>query len=262
MRLAAVLVATTVLLPAASFAADYPSPTPYVQEAPPAPDFNWGGLYGGIHAGYSSTNVTGSSVATAKALSLATGALGVGTPYDSITFDKSVTYSSETGNAGAFVGSNWVFDDVVVGVEADWISYWGQNQASRTYTSPPVLIPFGSVTGTGTQSLSVNNIGLFKLRAGFPVGRFLPFATIGLALGQGSQRTSFYTTSELTGGIVSSATYHKQGWLGGGTAGVGVDYAVLDNVFLRAEYNYIAFSGFNGSNVTIHNVQAGIAIKY
>jgi opacity protein-like surface antigen len=37
---------------------------------------------------------------------------------------------------------------------------------------------------------------------------------------------------------------------------------VLDNVFLRAEYNYIAFSGFNGSNVTIHNVQAGLAVKY
>lgn len=266
MRLAATLLATTILVPTllaptGLLAADLPSP--YGQEgAPPAVDFNWGGLYGGIHAGYSATTVTGSTVATASALSLAGAALGTTTPYTSITFDKTVSFSSDSGNAGAFVGANWVFDDVAVGIEADWIGYFGKNQASRTVAGAPVLIPFGTVTGTGTQSVSVNNIGLFKLRAGFPMGRFLPFATIGLAIGQGDQRTSYYATSALTGGIVSSASYHKQGYLSGGTAGVGVDYALMDNVFLRAEYNYIVFSGFNGSDVTVHNIQAGLAVKY
>jgi outer membrane immunogenic protein len=188
----------------------------------------------------------------------------IGAPFTGLTISNANHFSADEGTVGGFVGANWVWDDVVLGLEADYISFWNGNRASVSFSQAAQdFPPYGSVTPQATQALSIKNIGLFKARAGYAMGRFLPFVTFGLAVSEGSLSTTYGLNYAATGApAVPAIGVRKQGWLTGGTAGVGLDILVTDNVFLRAEYNYIGFADFNGAKTTIHNVQAGIAIKY
>jgi opacity protein-like surface antigen len=48
----------------------------------------------------------------------------------------------------------------------------------------------------------------------------------------------------------------------GYTAGVGIDIAVLPNVFVRAEWEWIQFSSFRDLNVHFNTVRTAIAVKF
>jgi opacity protein-like surface antigen len=268
MRFAATLSAAAVLThlvlgSGTVLAADYPLPQAYEPPPEPVDLFNWGGLYGGIHAGYAGTESSGLSTYDAAARSIASSALGLSGVYSPISFDTT-NYSSDEGTFGGFVGANWVWDDVILGLEADYITFWDKNQGIGTQNFGVGALPgYGAVVPQGTQTTAVNNVGLLKIRAGYAMGRFLPFATIGLAVAQGTVTNYYGSNSVVTGtAVVPFAGARKQGWLTGGTAGVGLDVALTDNVFVRAEYNYIGFADFNGTSVTMHNLQAGIAFKY
>jgi opacity protein-like surface antigen len=258
---AAAVLAQLVLASGAALAADLPYPPAY--EPDPVDSFNWGGLYGGIHVGYASTNSKGVSGLDPTARAIASSALGLSNVYSPISTDTA-KYSSDEMTAGGFIGANWVWDDVILGIEADYITFWDKNQGIGTQNFPVGALPgYGAVIPQGTQTTSIQNVGLLKLRAGYAMGRFLPFATIGLAVGDGVV-SNYYGSIAVpaNSAVVPFSGARKQGWLTGGTAGVGLDIAVTDNVFIRTEYNYIGFADFNGTTVTMHNIQAGIAFKY
>jgi opacity protein-like surface antigen len=268
MRFAATLTATAVLThlvlgSGTVLAADYPLPQAYQPSSEPVDTFNWGGLYGGIHVGYAGTETSGLSAFDSSARAIASSAVGQSGFYGPISFDTA-KYSSDNGTFGGFVGANWVWDDVILGLEADYITFWDKNQGIGTENFNVSSLPgYGNVVRQGTQASSVNNVGLLKIRAGYAMGRFLPFATIGLAVAQGTVANYYGSNVVATGTpAVPFVGARKQGWLTGGTAGVGLDVALTDNVFVRAEYNYIGFADFNGTSVTMHNIQAGIAFKY
>ncbi len=100
------------------------------------------------------------------------------------------------------------------------------------------------------------------------MGRFMPYATAGLAIGDATANASFGSTmrpipsraTSYTPIAVNSLTpqyVSKSGTLLGAALGVGLDYAILDNVILRAEYQFIAFDKLLGQQATLNVGEGG-----
>ena len=223
-------------LPAATIAAPY-------YKAPPARfPYNWTGFYVGADGGYSWQRSAGT-------LSTAGGA--VFTPYD---------YNVTGPFAGCFVGGNYQFDRLVLGVEGDfqWSNLTGNSQS---------LAPLGATgalpAGPFTVSTSTKDYGSIRGRLGVAFDRFLVFGTGGWATGNPS------IAFALTGAApFVTANAKPNGW----TAGAGVEYALTDTILGRIEYRYtnLEASGFvnastnsadAGTRAPISDVRVGIAYK-
>jgi opacity protein-like surface antigen len=51
-------------------------------------------------------------------------------------------------------------------------------------------------------------------------------------------------------------------WMWGWTVGIGFDYLIMPNVFLRAEYEYVYFAQVAGIKPTISNGRIGVGLKF
>lgn len=113
---------------------------------------------------------------------------------------------------GAQVGYNYQVGgsaaSAVFGVELD-----------GSYLSRPSSRPGDAATAVGAQWL-----GVAKLRYGVALGRWLPFATAGLAV-----RHIDRPTGSSSGHVLQL----------GGLFGAGVEYALSDRVSIMAEYDYL-----------------------
>jgi outer membrane immunogenic protein len=274
MRLAAILATAIALGPSLASAADY-----FPSQPEPAPGepvgFNWGGIYGGIHAGYSDAKIDNQNVANSLASDAYRSDVALSLA-QSIAYLPS-NFNDQKPTYGGFLGVNYVFDDTVVGFELEYNALHPTVNGHGSYG-------LGKRQDNGATGYSVNYIstvsnklidyGVLKLRGGYIMGRFLPFFTAGLAVGRAQIRANYdstYTEYQIVGGVPQApylvdttrdSSIRKRGYVLGGEVGVGVDYAVLDNVFLRGEYTFIGFSDFNGMKAQIHNVKAGLALKY
>ena len=60
-----------------------------------------------------------------------------------------------------------------------------------------------------------------------------------------------------------TTTETKSGTLAYGyAAGFGLDMALMQNVFVRAEYEYVKFGWFNDINMHIHSARVGAGLKF
>lgn len=278
MRFAATLFTAAVLLPTALHAADYHFPGSY--DPPPVEqpsDFNWGGLYGGIFASYTDAKMDTKNVATGLAADAYRACscqnLAVDIAYLPNNFEQ------QSPGYGGFVGANWVWDDVILGLEAEYSGFkpvlsdggsYGKSRRQDLTTSSQ------AIDYTASVRTKISQYGLLKLRAGYAMGRFLPYGIIGAAIGKlelNAVYNSIYNEYPIVGGVPDLAnpfiankpensSLRKRGYAAGGAVGVGFDYALLDNVFVRAEYNYIGFGDFNGMKARMQTVKAGVAVKY
>jgi outer membrane immunogenic protein len=259
-------------------AADYPSRQPmYEPASAPADDFQWGGLYGGIHAGVTNGDFRLGNVAQ----EMATNAYSNHIAQDlAVSIARLTTSGSDQQNAiGGFIGYNWLWENVVVGLELDYThmqdkltffdAYSDSRRSDRGLFSD-------SINYTASARSQLGDYAILKLRAGYPVGRFLPFFTAGAVVAK--QRVSGNYTStynELTldpgtgaitgvnvGPITHNATVGKSGFNLGGAFGAGVDFAVLDNLFLRAEYQWLGFTDYRGARTTANSFRLGAGVKY
>jgi opacity protein-like surface antigen len=48
----------------------------------------------------------------------------------------------------------------------------------------------------------------------------------------------------------------------GFTVGAGLDFAVTQNIFLRAEYEYVQFTPVAGVEININSGRAGLGVKF
>jgi opacity protein-like surface antigen len=235
----AALAAAGLALPA--FAADYPVLRgSQVEDAPPPPSsFSWDGFYFGGGAGVS---------------------------------DSGATFFG-------FAGQNWSFGDVVLGFEADYTRsghayMFGDFIGRRAITSNGTVNDFSLTTNQGAK---LNDYATARLRMGWAYGSFMPFATIGGAVGRFNTLSTvtaanFITqVNPLTGAVyqgqaagyplvVGAAKKNVYGF--GMAVGGGLDWALADNMFLRGEYQHIRFADIEGTTTTVNAGRAALGVKF
>jgi opacity protein-like surface antigen/outer membrane receptor protein involved in Fe transport len=213
-------------------------------KAPPGSySFDWSGLYVGADGGYGWHFANG-TLTTAAGTPLAV--------YD---------YNVNGPIAGVFGGGNYQVGRVVAGVEGDWqgSNLTGNNERQAALNAAGIA-PGGSYT----VSTTIKDYESVRGRVGIAFDRFLLFGTAGWAWGDPSVAYALL----YSGPLVSNAS-KASGW----TAGVGLDYAITNNVFGRIEYRYtnLEMTGFvnaatdtadNASRVPISDVRVGLAYKF
>lgn len=275
-------------LGAPAFAADYPVLRgSQIEDMPQAPSnfggsSNWNGFYFGGGAGVSDSKFKSGT----GLQDLANFAFRNTTVGQEVNMGSLVNNLPEKSDSGAtyfgFLGYNWAFGDAVLGLEADYTRSGHAYQiddyiARRFITSDGTVNDFSLATN---QSAKLNDYGTARLRVGWAFGSFMPFATIGGAVGRFNTSSTIATTNYLTRtnpvtGLIETgyaagrrpgdppvgAT--KKNVYGFGLAvGGGVDWALTENIFLRGEYQLIRFADVEGTTTTINTARAAMGVKF
>ena len=175
---------------------------------------------------------------------------------------------------GAFAVYNPQFKDVVLGVVLDHTH--ARMKGVSTDSIERFVVGsngyFNSVYLSGLASANLNDYGSLRARLGYVTGPFMPFVTGGIALGRFDstrtvaidiQSTDTRTPRRPDLELVQTETIGpKETFVVGLTAGLGVDLALTQNIFLRAEYQYIHFDDFNGNKLNVNTVRGGAGVKF
>jgi opacity protein-like surface antigen len=107
-----------------------------------------------------------------------------------------------------------------------------------------------------------------RVRGGWAYGNFLPYGFVGGAVGRATvTRNARVSGIEGIGGVVTpfdfTATESKADeFTYGVAAGLGVEFALFQNLFVRAEYEYVKFGLFNNLGTYLQSVRAGAGVKF
>jgi outer membrane immunogenic protein len=184
-------------------------PIPFKNEAPQfSPPARWNGFYVGINGG----GGLGPTSQTLTVDPLIT-ALGVST---------TGTYEVSGALLGATLGYNYQAGSWVFGIEGDidWSSIRGQ------VTGPVMGIP-------ATFETQLPWLNTFRGRVGYAFGPIFPYVTGGGAFG--GVRATDSITIPGSGFVLGGLSDVRLGW----TAGAGVEYALNQNLSVKAEYLYV-----------------------
>jgi len=261
-----------------AFAADYELPTLRGTEmfVPARPTyFSWEGFYVGGQVSYSSLQ-SDFSGATAPLIAYS---LRNSTILAQMLPDQwPVLGSRATGAAGfgGFVGYNFQWDNAIIGLELDY-THTSLNAAAP---SSPIarsqtvngLINDVSIDSSGV--LHVTDFATTRARLGWAIGNFMPYATIGLAFGRADEAVSTNITvteldpksvppNQVVGVLFFPNGQSKNGaYLYGFSGGGGLDFALTQNIFARADYEYIQWQRLWQIESGIHNFRAGLGVKF
>lgn len=263
-------------------AADYPVLRGSQIEDAPAPEtfdsrMNWSGFYYGGGVGVSSTKFEpGSGLQDLARFAYRNTLLG--SEYDMGSLVGNLPSKTDSGATFfGFAGYNWTFGDVILGFEADYTrsnhEYMLTDYIARSSTTSNGS--FNSYSLTTTQGAELLDYATARIRMGWAYGRIMPFGTIGGAVGRFDTVSTinatwrFIPTTSTTGATVNAAGYPltvgaaKKNVYGFGlTAGLGVDWALTDNLFLRAEYQIVRFADVEGTTTTINTGRVAAGLKF
>jgi outer membrane immunogenic protein len=160
---------------------------------------------------------------------------------------------------GGFVGYNGQWEDVVVGLEANYIhgKFDGaSNPRAFRYTDA-----FGNpaIAGSSTASVSGNDYGSLRVRGGYAIGAFLPYLFGGIAMGRADIDRSVSLLGNFNP-LVTANSSLKDHFLYGYSMGVGVDMMLCAGLFMRLEYEYQRFA--SPVDINLNTVRAGLGYKF
>ncbi|GAA3841183.1 hypothetical protein AFIC_002700 [[Pseudomonas] carboxydohydrogena] len=236
---------------------------------------NWQGFYAGGQAGYGSADMN-----FANSNSSMIAALLANTNIESemnvsswpLLGGKTNTHQSQV---GGFVGYNSQWDDIVLGVEANYMHGTFSGASVSTPVSRGMTLTSDSqyhiVTVNSSKSISISDMGTIRARAGYVWGNFMPYVFGGAALGRGNiysavsvsdQKGADSAAAQAATPVTLSASDGISGkMLYGYTAGIGTEAMLFGNVFARAEWEYIRFVNA-GADVNINTVRGGLGYKF
>lgn len=266
MRRILVAAAMTVGMAQASLAADLPVLRGgFVDDYPGPAVVDWQGVYIGGHAGWgrSDMNFTGATrpaIASLLANTEVENQMGVS------QWPLMGKESARGNGYGGFVGYNTQWDDVVIGVEANYMhgKFGGTSTDSmaRSFRVDSTGNTY-DVNASSVAAIEINDIGTVRARAGYAVGAFLPYIFGGVAFGQADIVRGAVVEVVQNGVLLPLFTaidVQKSHLLYGYTAGLGVDVNLYAGLFLRAEWEYIRFTSAIDTN--INTVRAGLGYKF
>ena len=215
---------------------------------------NWQGFYVGGQASYGST--TSKLSPTANSDLLATFREPPGIDYARPLLP---TPHTDTAGYGGYFGYNSQWEDVVLGVEANYI-----HDGIRSVSNVMGIVYNGdgsinSLTHSNAV-LKLSDFGSLRIRGGYVMGCFLPYAFAGTGFGsQTIDRTVSVCPDPLTPPLPTTAA-SKTKLVYGYSAGVGVDVMLVGGLFMRAEYEYRRVTSDIETN--INTVRAGLGYKF
>jgi len=252
---------------------------------------NWSGWYIGGQVDYSSANID-LTHSNQSMISFILRNTVIEQPVSQLSlFSKQ--HAQATG-FGGFVGRNWQWDEVVLGVEANYVylnslSTSAQNSIARRFDNPGgQVLPPGhtdefNVTVTGAAALQIKDVLTFRGRAGWATGDFLPYMFGGLAVGRLAVSRSvtvnavetdiFNTIDPITGAPIqtftpiaalsmSQAEQRGNNLTAGWTGGLGTEMMLFGNVFARVEWEYVKFVSVKNMTSEMNSAHAAIGYKF
>jgi len=184
---------------------------------------------------------------------------------------------------GGFLGYNYQIDDVVLGVEANFnwtnVSASASEVQQRSYiinsnshTYAPTIVKI-----TDAAAASLNGYGSVRGRGGWAYGSFLPYVFAGFSVAQINTSRSvnvFFNGTDVTpqvagvpvrtdiGGTFNQSDQSRGKYIFGFSAGLGIDYALTRNLFLRGEAEYLQLGSPNDIKLNTTSVRAGAGLKF
>jgi outer membrane immunogenic protein len=255
---------------------------------------NWDGWYAGGQVGYSSASMDFS-----QSLTGLTNFIYRNSVLEQPTSQLSaLSKASPQGTGfGAFVGRNYQWDDLVFGLEANY-NYLNSFKGSSTssigplqYSFPPGQFtsandtPTFTVKLTGNAAAQIKDAITLRGRAGWATGNFLPYLFGGLAVGRMDVQRSVTSTTTRRDDITSTDIFgvttvvigqtflvpsqsvtqsqeRSNNFAVGWTGGLGMEYVLWNNVFVRGEWEYIKFLSVMNTNITMNNLRFGVGYKF
>lgn len=226
----------------------------------------WDGFYVGGHVGASVPGIDFTN--NTNDVRVLAGLAGISNPSATPLGNQDSTGA----HFGGFVGYNTQWDGAVFGFEGTY--NWIDKALTATNTIAGSFVPGNPAlvySTAGAETARIIDYGTLRLRGGWAAGMFMPYATFGLAVGRMDINRTVVVTASATGatppGTVVppplSVSQNLNGQFGyGWAAGLGVDFCLMANLFLRAEYEYVQFPDFQGLNAHLHNVRVGAALKF
>jgi opacity protein-like surface antigen len=192
------------------------------------PTANWTGFYVGVNGGYGGGVVDAVTTFAAPPVVIPPIFAFPGLAMTTRTSNRTAGFV-----AGGQVGYNYQLSNhVVLGVESD-----GQWSDVKAWHRATTIGPGANFVFTDTRN-GLNWFGTSRLRAGWASGAALAYLTGGVAYGEVSA-----SGTQIAGGLFTgSAAQTKVGW----AAGAGAEYALTNNLSLKAEYLYVDFGGVSG----------------
>ncbi|MCC6888313.1 MAG: outer membrane beta-barrel protein [Hyphomicrobiales bacterium] len=260
-------------------AQDFDMPTlrgssPFIPEAPRYT--RWAGFYAGGQLGYTSSemNFAGATEDLIAYLLRATALENEQRPSEWGVLGK---VSPSGTSFGIFAGYNSQWSDVIVGIDlhynrSDFFSVAPVSPISRSVTAGGNSY---AVTIDGSASMRITDYGAARLRGGWIVGNFLPYATVGVAVGRAditrSARVSGTETvpcspdpctPTVTPFDFSTSEAKNAHFIYGWSAGGGLDVMLMPNLFVRGDFEYISFAKALGIKAETVTARVGAGLRF
>ncbi|MBI3435153.1 MAG: porin family protein, partial [Proteobacteria bacterium] len=175
---------------------------------------------------------------------------------------------------GGFVGYNAQWENAVIGVELNYshmgLSMTSSDTLARSYQTSDGY--FYNINLNGTASVRLTDLGTLRVRGGWVFDSIMPYGFAGLAVARADVRRSAtvaLTATDLVAPFGPNLALNQTqsetatgvfayGW----ALGTGVEWAVMQNIFLRAEYEYVRFAAFKDTRVQISTGRVGAGVKF
>lgn len=243
----------------------------------------WAGIYGGGQVGedFHGVDLRGapsSSIASAAAQDAILHSLGDALPGMPVL----PSYNTKGPSYGGFLGYNWQIDDVVFGVEFNAnrssLNAYASNSASRNYivTSGGYTYAPTTVNVTSRATADMSTYGTLRGRVGWALGNFLPYLVAGVSFAQidttRSVDINYFGTcvpvppnpcpNITIGGNYPFADASHGKYVAGFDVALGTDYLVTQNVFTRAEFEYLHLGTPNDIRLSTVSGRVALGLKF
>jgi opacity protein-like surface antigen len=179
---------------------------------------------------------------------------------------------SDSGHVvGGFVGYNWQQPSgLVLGIEG---AYQMAVDDLEAFAKDSIARSFSTNSGATSNDVSMVSRGRFAIkdyatvrgRVGYAFEQFLPYASLGVSVARVSYRTSVRIDARQNSGPIFTFTDTSQNDNAvayGANLARGVDVTLLPNLFLRGEWEYIAFAKLNGIRADMNTFRFCLGLKF
>lgn len=251
------------------------------------PTYDWSGGYIAVMGGYSSATITAGDLA-ANLVDQSIPAWEYGEKARALA---KASAADMTGNAAVYsihAGFNIMAQRLVYGAEIEYGRFSPTIASSDQFQQARAVAEETSTNSAGqeirdtigvslayTNKTEVQDFALINGRAGYAYGRFMPYALVGL----GVTRVKVAATMQANethrievDGIYSPsrswqtnpplAVLTKDAYAATVSLGLGFEYAIFDNLIVRAQYNYMTTGNVKGEGVMNNMARGGLALKF